>query len=134
MQSRLFTLSVFAIPLCLALWSCGGDNPPPPPPPTAYDQENTTPIGVSLSDALEVANVDFSTSDFVVLTPATNGTIMLDPASGEFTYYPDASFSGVDDFFWQVSDQYGVSNVAEYTIGVGVAASIHDGHLPLASR
>jgi hypothetical protein len=133
MQPRLLTLSLSAVPLCLALWSCG-NNTPPPPPPTAYDQDNTTPINVSLSDTLATANVDFSTSSFSVVTPATSGTITLDPNSGDFTYFPDAGFSGVDDFFWQVSDQYGVSNVAEYTIGVGVAATIHVERLPVASR
>lgn len=134
MPPRLTTWSVFTVPLCLALWSCGGDNPPPPPPPTAYDQQNTTPINVSLSDGLETANVDFSTSSFSVVTAAMNGTITLDPNNGDFTYFPDAGFTGVDDFFWQVSDQYGVSNVAEYQIGVGVAASIHIDHQPVASR
>ncbi len=128
------SLLVIAVPLCLSLWSCGGDNAPPPPPPTAYDQQNTTPINVSLSDALAAANVDFSTSSFSVVTSAANGTITLDPNSGDFTYFPDANFSGVDDFFWQVSDQYGVSNVAEYQIGVGVAASVQGSHGPVASH
>ncbi len=122
------------IPLCLALWSCGGNNPPPPPPPTAYDQQSTTPENVSLSDALLAANVDFSTSDFVIVTAAENGTITVDPASGDFTYFPDANFIGIDSFFWQVSDQYGISNVAEYEIGVGVAAAIHLERMPVASR
>jgi hypothetical protein len=134
MQPRRLNLLVSAVPLCLALWSCGGNNPPPPPPPTAYDQQNTTPINVSLTDNLEVANLDYSTSVFSIVTAAAAGTIQLDQFTGNFTYFPDANVSGVDDFFWQVSDQYGVSNVAEYQIGVGVAAAIPAGHMPVANR
>ena len=134
MPVRLSSLFAVAAPLCLALCSCGGDNSPPPPPPTAYDQDGTTPISLSLSDTLEVANLDFSTSSFAVVLAAAHGTITLDPASGDFTYFPDAGYMGLDDFEWQVSDQYGVSDVAEYTIGVGVAATIRADHLPLASR
>jgi hypothetical protein len=133
MQPRLPLLAL-AVPLCLALWSCGSDNTPPPPPPTAYDQQGTTSINLPLSDTLMAANVDFSTSDFVVVTAAEDGTIQLDPDSGDFTYFPDNGFTGVDSFFWQVSDQYGVSNVAEYEIGVGVAASITVERVPVASR
>jgi hypothetical protein len=134
MRKRFSSLFVVAGPLCLALGSCGGDNSPPPPPPTAYDQQNTTSINLSLSDTLEVANVDFSTSSFSVVEVAEHGTITLDPDSGEFTYFPDGGYSGVDDFFWQVSDRYGVSNVAEYTIGVGVAAMMQVQRGSVASR
>ena len=133
MHARL-PLFVFAVPLLLALCSCGGDNPPPSPPPTAYDQENTTPINVSLTDTLEAANVDFTTSTFSIVTAATSGSIELNPNSGNFTYFPDANFTGVDNFIWQVTDQWGASNVAEYQIGVGVAASIQGNLHPLASR
>ena len=125
---------VFAVPLFLALWSCGGDDGPPPPPPTAYDQDDTTSINLSLSSSLDAANVDFSTSDFVIVTSAANGTITIDPASGDFTYIPDANFTGVDDFFWQVDDQFGNSNVAEFTIGVGVPPAIHVERTPIAIR
>lgn len=133
MSFRPSALIAIVVPLSLLLWSCGGDNSPPPPP-TAYDQTDTTSGNVSLSSTLEQANVDFNTSDFVITTSAANGAITLDPVSGDFTYFPNAGFVGVDDFFWQVSDQFGYSNVAEFTIGVGVPAMIQVEAVPLAAR
>lgn len=138
MLKPISSLLVVAVPLCLALWSCGSDNPPPPPPPTAYDQATTiseNPAPPGLSDTLESANVDYSTSYFTVIDYPQFGTLTyFDTYTGDFTYDPDANTVDIDSFTWEVSDQYGESNVATYTIGVGTNAAIHGDRQPVASR
>jgi hypothetical protein len=130
------SLLALAVPLCLVLWSCGG-NDAPPPPPTAYDQQGVTGVDVSLSDSLDAANVDFSTCTFFIVTPPQFGSYSLDPDTGDFTYFPDNGYVGDDNFLWQVNDQFGDSNVADYEIGVGEPAAFHTIHLeraPIAIR
>lgn len=42
-----------------------------------------------------------------------------DPDYGDFTYAPEFGFLGTDTFYWQVSEQYGYSNIGLYAIDVG---------------
>lgn len=131
MSTRRLTL---LIPLTIALSSCGGQSDPPPA--TAYDQQTTIGVNTILTDTLDAANVDYSTCTFSIVTTVSNGVISdFDLDTGEFTYTPDSNFVGIDDFFWEVDDQWGDSNVAEYTIGVGVSAGIQNGvRLRIARR
>ncbi len=100
----------------LMLCSCGDD--PPPPPPSAYDQDGQTDVDTSLDSSLDASDVDYSTSTFTIDESAENGTIDLDPDTGDFTLYPDQGFEGTDSFLWEVSDAWGTSNIAEFTIDV----------------
>ncbi|RYF78951.1 MAG: tandem-95 repeat protein, partial [Comamonadaceae bacterium] len=53
------------------------------------------------------ADVDGDTLSYAVATPATNGTVTLDPATGAYTYTPNANFSGSDTFTVTISDGQG---------------------------
>jgi hypothetical protein len=144
MTPRFSSLFVYAVPLCLALWSCGGDNSPPPPAATAYDQDSNTfdtnaPDYAPLTDTLGnyAANVDYSTSTFVIdLPPSFGNIVMNDSNTGNFTYSPNAGYTGGDTFYWYVTDQFGTSNLAEYQILVGGTgfAVIQVDQQPVASR
>jgi hypothetical protein len=117
-----------------SLISCGGGGSPPPPP-TAFDQDTSIPVNSSLSDTLAANNVDYSTCTFSIVTDPDNGHISYDLDTGSFTYVPDNNFVGIDTFYWVVDDQWGDSNVAEYTIGVGVSAqTTNHMHQALAQR
>ena len=51
--------------------------------------------------------------------PPANGTILLiDPATGEFTYTPGVDFTGTDTFTYQITDPSGNTDTATVTINV----------------
>jgi len=52
-----------------------------------------------------------------LVTDVTHGTLVLE-ANGVFTYTPDAGFTGVDSFTYQITDGVVVSNVATVAINV----------------
>ncbi|RYF59012.1 MAG: tandem-95 repeat protein, partial [Comamonadaceae bacterium] len=53
------------------------------------------------------ADVDGDTLSYAVTTPATNGTVTIDPATGAYTYTPTANFNGSDAFAVTISDGQG---------------------------
>jgi len=52
------------------------------------------------------------------VTPPRNGTIAIDPVTGEVTYTPDAGFSGTDTFEYSVCDDDGDCGTAMVTVTV----------------
>jgi VCBS repeat-containing protein len=109
---------------------------------TADSGEATVTITVnSVNDAPVAANDEYSTDEDVALNiPApgimdndsdsdgdplsatvvagpANGTVTVNP-DGSFTYTPNADFTGVDGFSYQVSDGTATSDVATVTINV----------------
>lgn len=76
-------------------------------------------------DGLLVGQVEATDADGDVLTFAVagtpaNGTLVLDPATGAYTYTPAANWSGDDSFAVTVTDSFG--NVSTQTVNVAVAA------------
>jgi hypothetical protein len=100
------------------------------PPPTAFDQSFSMFEDDSLSDALDADNVDFDTSTFFIDAAPLHGELEVNPDTGDFTYTPDEGFVGSDNFFWDVDDRFGDSNVAEVDIDVEPATAIRVIHLP----
>ena len=109
---------------------------------SAESAEATVTINVnSVNDAPVAANDEYSTDEDVALTIAapgilsndsdidgdalsaimvsgpTNGTVTVN-TDGSFTYTPNADFTGVDGFSYQVSDGAELSDVATVTINV----------------
>ncbi|GIW94112.1 MAG: hypothetical protein KatS3mg110_2153 [Pirellulaceae bacterium] len=63
---------------------------------------------------------DGGTLSASVVTNPQNGTLTdFDPTSGTFTYVPNAGFSGIDRFTYQLSDGQASSSVATVEIAVG---------------
>ncbi|GIW93888.1 MAG: hypothetical protein KatS3mg110_1929 [Pirellulaceae bacterium] len=63
---------------------------------------------------------DGGTLSASVVTNPQNGTLTdFDPTSGTFTYVPNAGFSGIDRFTYQLSDGQASSSVATVQIAVG---------------
>ncbi|MEO0908707.1 MAG: Ig-like domain-containing protein, partial [Pseudomonadota bacterium] len=52
-----------------------------------------------------------------LIQPANNGTVTFDP-DGSFVYTPDAGFSGLDTFIYEISDLSGLSAQAVVSITV----------------
>ncbi len=129
-------LWLLCLPLVVA--GCGGGSgydahvyvaPLPPPPPLAFDASYAMLAGDRLDSALDATSIDFSTADFWIELAPAHGLLFVDDFSGDFTYLPDDGFVGGDDFFWDCTDAFGVSNVARVTIDVypwGVAFSSSD--------
>lgn len=73
--------------------------------PMATDVVVTTPEGVARSGFLFGTDIDGPTLTFSIVTPPAMGTlVVLNAATGEFTYTPHAGAVGYDSFAFQVAD------------------------------
>ncbi|PIE47930.1 MAG: hypothetical protein CSA40_01990, partial [Flavobacteriales bacterium] len=92
-------------------------------PPVALDDVATTDedtpvvIDVLSNDTDTDGTIDPATVTEV--TPPTNGTISINPTSGEVTYTPDPDFNGTDTFVYEVCDDDGLCDTATVTVTVG---------------
>src|SRR5690606_15115743 len=55
---------------------------------------------------------------YTVTTPPANGSLVLDPETGEYTYTPDDEFNGGDSFTVTVDDGNGGSTTVDITVTV----------------
>ncbi|MEN0039553.1 MAG: retention module-containing protein, partial [Cellvibrio sp.] len=55
---------------------------------------------------------------YTLTTPPTNGTLVLDPATGQFTFTPNANYNGPDSFVVTVTDNRGNSSVTNITLNI----------------
>ena len=96
-------------------------------PPIAFDDEFTTRFETALDDENIILGsgngVDNDPDGGPVLVEPTliqtpnNGTVTFDP-DGSFVYTPDAGFSGLDTFIYEISDLSGLSAQALVSITV----------------
>ena len=92
-------------------------------PPVAIDDFVSTDEDVSmvidvLSNDSDVDGVIVATS-VVIESSASNGSVSVDPVTGEVSYSPDPDWFGVDGFSYSMSDDDGdASNVATCTVTV----------------
>lgn len=84
---------------------------PPPPPNTApvasadsfaVWEDSVTMLDILANDTDEVGSIDPTT--VTILTGAANGSLSVDPVSGEVTYTPDLNYYGADSFQYEVCD------------------------------
>ena len=82
-------------------------------PPVAVNDSDTTdedtPVTVNVvandSDSLDpLGGIDPTTVDSIPGAGPSNGTITIDPVTGEITYTPNPNFNGVDTFSYVVCD------------------------------
>ncbi|CAI6048350.1 hypothetical protein PAECIP112173_01289 [Paenibacillus sp. JJ-100] len=90
-------------------------------PPVTQDLQLSTNFNVPLNGQIPATDPDGNTLTYTVSVPPANGTLVLDPATGTFTYSPNAGFLGVDNFSVLVSD--GKGGTATSNVQIGVPAS-----------
>ena len=95
-------------------------------PPVALDDAATTPLG-------EAVVIDVNANDLdrrglgltnTIVTQPDNGTVTAGPGN-DYTYTPDAGFSGADSFTYRVEDPVGNTDEAVVTIIVTPAGVVN---------
>src|SRR5690606_33681414 len=87
-------------------------------PPVTADINLVTNEDTPVSSQVVATDADGDDLVYTLSGSATNGTVVLDAATGEFTYTPDSGFSGSDSFEVEVSDGNGGLTVSLVTVGV----------------
>lgn len=88
-------------------------------PPVANDVNLSVTEDIARSGILPATDVDSPSLTYSVMTAPTHGTLTItDPATGAYTYSPDAEYNGPDSFTFQVNDGLVDSNLATVTITV----------------
>ncbi len=86
--------------------------------PIAGNLNLTTDEDVPVNGAISASDPDGDTLSYTVTGSPANGTVVLNPATGTFTYTPNAGYGGSDSFVVSVSD--GNGGVATSTVTIGV--------------
>ena len=75
----------------------------------------------SVSGAMVATDVDGDTLRYSVFYSPSHGTVTVDPATGTFTYTPNANFNGSDSFTLQADDGHGYGALSTVQIQVAPA-------------
>jgi hypothetical protein len=87
--------------------------------PVVTNQSVATGIDDATSSVLTYTDVDVvNTFTFSTTSDPAHGTIVLDAATGAFTYTPTGGYTGTDEFKWIVFDGAATSSEATVTITV----------------
>jgi Bacterial Ig domain len=86
-------------------------------PPVANSDTYNLNEDSQYAGTLSGTDIELSTLTYNVLTQPVNGTL-VSTNTGEFTYTPDADYSGTDSFTFEVSDGVNTSNTATITLNV----------------
>jgi VCBS repeat-containing protein len=78
----------------------------------------TTPEDTPYSNTVTVTDIDSSTFTFSISTNPTNGSVVINPTTGVWTYTPNANYNGSDSFTVEVSD--GNGGIATQVISITV--------------
>ena len=105
-----------------ALIGCGGSDGKPKPPkintaPVATAASFTTQADTELSGMLEGMDADRDSLTFAAAEQPSVGTLTL-TANGGFTYLPNATVTGMDQFTFTVSDGKATSMTATVNITI----------------
>ncbi len=89
--------------------------------PSAFPQSVSTGVDSATSSTLTYTDIDaINTFTFATTSNPQHGAILLDAATGAFTYTPTTSYSGPDEFKWQLFD--GSATSTEVTVSITVVA------------
>ncbi len=91
-----------------------------PAAPVCADDAGSTAEDVQLADSLACTDADGDSLTYAEVAGPSNGSLLLNP-DGSFTYDPDPDFNGTDSFTFSANDGTTDSNVATYTVSVGMA-------------
>ncbi len=89
--------------------------------PTAANQALST--GVDIASSSVLTSNDIDTGDVFTYATTSNplhGTVVLNSATGDFTYTPESSYVGTDSFTWHVFD--GTASSSDATVSITVEA------------
>ena len=101
--------------------------PVPRPPVATNDSTSTNPgtpvlINVGANDRDPDGNLDPTTVQ--IINPPTNGTVRVDPATGNVIYTPNPGFTtGTDTFTYRICDTTGLCTEATVTVTVPTVAA-----------
>src|SRR5690606_34780341 len=87
-------------------------------PPTATGTPLTTDEDTPVNGTIVGEDVDGDELTYTVGTPPTNGTLVLDPETGEYTYTPNDDFNGDDSFTVIVDDGNGGTATVDVPVTV----------------
>jgi hypothetical protein len=91
-------------------------------PPVARDTSVSVPFETPVNAQLQAYDIDGPSLSFAVEDGPFHGAISgFNPATGEFTYTPDTSFSGPDSIKFTADDTFGPSNIG--TVRLAVSSS-----------
>ncbi len=76
----------------------------------------------AITGVVVASDIDGDVLGYVVATGPAHGALVLDSATGQYTYSPEANFSGADKFIVQVTDAVGAT--ASQTINVSTAGVV----------
>ncbi|MEE4192394.1 MAG: Ig-like domain-containing protein [Halieaceae bacterium] len=86
----------------------------------------TTPVNTPVTSTLTVTDPDgLSATPFSIVSPAgdpSNGSVVIDATTGEYTYTPNAGYTGSDSFDVTITDAQGFTSVVTVNITVTAAA------------
>jgi VCBS repeat-containing protein len=86
--------------------------------PVAQAAAYSTPRNTRFSRQLVASDVDGNPLTYTVTTLPTKGTVVVNPATGAFTYTPGAGKTGADSFRFRVNDGTTNSNIAVISISI----------------
>ncbi len=113
--------------------SGGGAAPPQPPAnraPVANNQSVATDPGQDINGTLTASDADGDALTYAVATPPVSGTVVLSGTGDrDFTYSPNAGFTGADSFTFTASDAAATSTQATLTINVNTKPTVVGGNL-----
>jgi len=87
-------------------------------PPTATGTPLATDEDTPVSGTIVGNDVDGDELTYTLTTPPANGTLVLDPDTGAYTYTPDDDFNGGDSFTVTVDDGNGGSTTVDIPVTV----------------
>ena len=67
------------------------------------DEDEPVVINIPSNDTDADGNLDETT--VTVVTPPSNGTVTIDPVTGEITYTPNSGFNGIDTLIYSICDE-----------------------------
>lgn len=86
--------------------------------PVTSNVNLTTPEDTPISSQISASDVDGDSVTFIVTGSPANGSVSLNPATGTFTYSPNANYNGNDSFTVTISDGNGGTTTSLVSIGV----------------
>jgi VCBS repeat-containing protein len=86
--------------------------------PVASNLNLTTDEDIPITRTISANDPDGDTLTYTTIGSPTNGTVVLNSATGTFTYTPNAGYSGSDSFVVSISDGNGGTTTSTVTIGI----------------
>lgn len=94
-------------------------------PPVAFDAFYEIPINGQVNDLLNALDLDGDPLTFDIADAPDHGFLILNVASGFFSYVPSLDFVGSDSFGFTASDNpESLSNLATITIDIGLTTPV----------